>query len=460
VVAYFDSSGHLPVDFQEAGLGDVVDSYELKKLFSNADLSRLTNVSLRNSNLGPNTLRSHSISAGNIHDTVSAFDDHAQICTTATGYSYESVGHEIKLLRRYIGFDSGRVSQTSKPCPLYEYESWTQGVVQALRQVGNPFPTFRRYAEEHTVPVNPTPRHILLDLQEVQDKYVSTGTTDVPSDEVLKPLDLSCEVEEDPDKEDTDNNKRNKAIQPNYCFTLQANGVPWKIFIKYDQYHEKYILESPDLDSAFYNIDPEDRRSIISYLNQNQAFRVIPATENFIYTLGRFYQPLFKVGKGFDPELFDVCQVLTKSPKLASVKDEKYENKGHPTKEKAWTNNTLFGIIRELGEPAGLREFFGDPDILICDDMRTEAADFIMANTKKRRIVFIHAKANSIKKPYSASALQEVISQATKNINYLGMYNESKPPNLDEWSGAWPDSKKPKINKRIMVIKHGIKFAQ
>lgn len=453
VVAYYDSSGHLPVDLSEAGLGDVVDSYELKKLFGTNNSSRLTTVSLRNANLGPNTIRSHSISAADIHDTVSAFDDHAQVCTTATGYSLEAIGEEGKWQRRYVGFDSGRVSQSSKPCQLYEYETWTQGVAKALKQAAKPTPTFRRYAEEHKIPEDTTPKHILLDLQEVQDRYLSTGVSIVPRDEVLKPVDLSCEIEEYIEEETQEKNGRKPANQPKYCFTFQANNAPWKVFIRYATDSEKYFLESPDLDKAYYNNDQQDKSSIITYLNRNQAFRVIPATENFIYTLGRFYQPLFKTGKEFDPELFDVCQVMTKAQKLASVIDEKYENKDHPTKEKAWTDNTLFGIIKKLGAPAGLEEFFGSPDILVCDDMRTESADFIMADTKKRRVVFIHAKASSTKKPYSASALQEVISQATKNINYLGMYNESIPPNLKYWDKGWPDEKKPKIPKRILIGK-------
>ncbi len=447
LVAYYDSSGYLPVKYQEAGLGDVVDSYELKKLFSNNTFSRLTSVSLRNANLGPNTIHSHSVSAGNIHDTVSAFDDHAQICATATGYSSEVLDKaESQLLRRYIGFENGRVSQSSKPCSLHEYEKWTHGVVQTIRQAGNPFPTFRRYAEEHSVPEDPTPKHILLDLQEVQDVYRTVGVSNVPPGEVLSIDDLACDVDVDPDVQKDGKTKG----QQNYCFTLLANNQSFKVYIRYDEETEKYLLESPDLEKSYYSKNPQDKRGLITYLNQEQSFRIVPATENFIYTLGRFYQPLFKIGKGFDPDLFDVCQILIKSSKLASVKDEKVETKGKPPKEYAWTENTLFGIINKLGAPAGLQEAFGEPDILICDDMRTESADFIMADTKKRRVVFIHAKASTTKHPYSASALQEVIGQATKNLNYLGMYNESKPPNLKYWDGGWPDSAKPKIKKRII----------
>jgi len=444
VVAYYDSSGYLPVAPEDIGLGDVVEAYEMKKLFSNNNLSRLTSVSLRNANLGPNTIRSRSINAGNLRDTVSAFDDHAQICATATGYSLEMLnGDQLNLFRRYVGFGNGRISQSSKPCSLSEYEEWTRNLVHTIKQVGNPFPIFRRYAEEHVVPEDPTPKHILLDLQEIQDRYLTLGNTNFPS-EVLNIEDLACDVT-------IDSEKSGKAAgEQKYSFTLLANSQPCKVYIRYDPRTERYTLESPDLEKSYYSREPQDRRSIISYLNQEQSFRVVPATQNFIYTLGRFYQPLFKVGKGFDPNLFDVCQVLTTSPKLAAVQDEKIENRGIPRKEKVWSDNTLFGIIKKLGEPAGLQDAFGDPDIVICDDMRTEAADFIMADTKKRRVVFIHAKASTAKHPYSASALQEVISQATKNINYLGMYNESIPPNLKDWDGGWPDNTSPKIKKRII----------
>ncbi len=443
VVAYYDSSGQLPLDDTETGLGNVVNSYDLKKLFSNISASRLTGVSLKNANLAPNAIRSHSIYAQSIQNTVAGFDDHSQICATATGYTLEKTNHPVntKLLRRYIGFGNGRVSQSSKPCSLHDYEKWIRDVVRITNQTISPLSTFHRYAVEHPVPGDPTPKHILLDLQKVAENYLNKN-----NGSELRIEDSACDVTLDPDRADH--------AQSQYHFTIMANEQPYKVFIRYDQQKEKYFLESHEFDKAFNpKEDAEDPRSPITYLNQEQSFRVIPATVNYIYTLGKFYQPMFKVGPGFDPNQFDVCQVLIPSSKLGTVTEEKIEKLKDSPRGIPWSENTLFGIIRNLGKGSGLEKFFEDPDIMVCDDMGTESADFILADTKKRKVIFIHAKASSSRRPCSASALQEVIGQATKNINFLGMYNESIPPNLDRWDEAWPSPGNPLIKKRILLGK-------
>jgi hypothetical protein len=107
-------------------------------------------------------------------------------------------------------------------------------------------------------------------------------------------------------------------------------------------------------------------------------------------------------------------------------------------------------MIDDLGVSTQLGEYFGDPDIVVCDDMGTEAADFILADAgDEKRVVFIHAKASAESRPYSASALHEICGQATKNINYLGMFNEQNPPNVGRWEGAWPSDRHPQVARRI-----------
>jgi hypothetical protein len=218
-------------------------------------------------------------------------------------------------------------------------------------------------------------------------------------------------------------------------FTLIANDSPIPVSIAYDEASRRYVLASPVLDGFYYRKkEGMDERGLISYLNQEQSFRVIPASADLIYTLGEYYYPPFKVGKAFDPARFEVSKVLTAVPLLASIKQEK----GILTDPEGWDEDTLFGIIARYGEPAGLKQdFFGEPDILVCDDMGTESADFILGNTKERRVVFIHAKASSTPHPASASALQEVVGQATKNINFLGMFSDEAPANLGRWDEPW-----------------------
>ena len=69
------------------GLGYSINSDQLKKLFSSSVEAYLTSVSLKNSNISSSSIRSQTITATSIDDTVPNFNDHSQICTTAQGYS-------------------------------------------------------------------------------------------------------------------------------------------------------------------------------------------------------------------------------------------------------------------------------------------------------------------------------------------------------------------------------------
>jgi hypothetical protein len=72
----------------------------------------------------------------------------------------------------------------------------------------------------------------------------------------------------------------------------------------------------------------------------------------------------------------------------------------------------------------------------ICDDMGTEAADFIFADPTTPRVVFAHAKFSKLSRLYSASALTEVCGQAEKNARYLGRFNEEVPPKAAAWHSS------------------------
>jgi hypothetical protein len=109
--------------------------------------------------------------------------------------------------------------------------------------------------------------------------------------------------------------------------------------------------------------------------------------------------------------------LLTPLPGLATVVSEKGSAKRNLT---AWATDTVFGVIID---PKGIRGELGKIDLLICDDMETEAADFVAVNFNPPRVVFIHAKHSKTKKgnarKVSAGALHEVVSQAQKNLHHF-----------------------------------------
>lgn len=123
--------------------------------------------------------------------------------------------------------------------------------------------------------------------------------------------------------------------------------------------------------------------------------------------------------------------------RLGTIGEEKGEVATYP--KDTWPTTTVFGLIDSLGKKTEMAPFMRKPKYLICDDMQTEAADFILADDASKTVVFIHAKAKSKASLYSASSLQEVCGQGIKNAKYLAKHNElDSPPNHKTWhSREW-----------------------
>lgn len=99
----------------------------------------------------------------------------------------------------------------------------------------------------------------------------------------------------------------------------------------------------------------------------------------------------------------------------------------------------MFGVIVDS---KGLRGKLGKIDLLICDDMETEAADFVAVSFNPPRLIFIHAKHSETRKgnprKVSAGALHEVVSQAQKNLNHF-VRDFPAPKHVGRWtrSARW-----------------------
>jgi len=428
LIAYFNSSGFVPINEEKAKVGKAYNTNLLKKLFRKNNLSKLTSISLYNSNLGVRSIRSKSISASSIEETALGFDDYSQILTTATGYSVDSIQKKEEISpRRYVGFSRGRIADSFGYVDLQKYISWLDYIFNIIKGKTQAHMVFNRYAPGTIEIKDPEPINILLDLDEVLSDFVTTGTKEI---------------------------RRNKPISiEDYCvdindgiFNINANEVNCEVKIIFNRKKKKYELNSPTLDELYSN-SKKPSLGLVDYLNKYQAFRIIPKTYNSIYTLGQFYEPIMRVGKGnFDRDNFELGNILIPSEDLRSITSEKGNSvlKGG----NGWVNKCLFGVIDNFGKGTSLETIFETPDIVVCDDMGTEIADFILAYTETEKIVFIHAKASSNFKPFSASALQGVCSQATKNIGYLNLFNTASPPKLNRWDGAWKGTSG-QVNNRI-----------
>ncbi|MBP2544948.1 DEAD/DEAH box helicase [Acinetobacter guillouiae] len=118
--------------------------------------------------------------------------------------------------------------------------------------------------------------------------------------------------------------------------------------------------------------------------------------------------------------------------------------------------NSIFYLIDQLSNIhksnviADLGDFYSyipDIDLILCTDMDTEPADFILSSPSK--VVFVHVKCGDAKvQPYSsAGAICEVGGQALKNLHWLIHSGRSKYANTAYLNQQWPRKSGSKPNK-------------
>jgi len=98
-------------------------------------------------------------------------------------------------------------------------------------------------------------------------------------------------------------------------------------------------------------------------------------------------------------------------------------------------------MIDSLGAGTELARHFEGTEVLVCDDLRDESADFIVVQrattTHLQRVVFIHAKAKAEASNCSGSALQDVCGQAQKNLREVSLFAEPGPSKQGKWGEPW-----------------------
>jgi hypothetical protein len=77
----------------------------------------------------------------------------------------------------------------------------------------------------------------------------------------------------------------------------------------------------------------------------------------------------------------------------------------------------------------------------VCDDLGNETADFIMVQParagRRKRVVFIHAKASSVRRACSASDLHDVCAQAQKNLREVSLFGVGLDRKREKWQDPW-----------------------
>lgn len=399
-----------------------ISKKQLTCLFDSNKKTNITDVTLKNTNIGKNVVRNRKLNAISIENTMPAFDDFEQICTIIEGYTIDDASILIsggKVSKRYLGISNGTIIQyTSRYQNLKVYLNWIKEINKIIDSNVSSTSLFNRYVLEASQPVDTTPLSILFDIDEIVDNFehYQNGAVQLHFDNPL------CLV---------NNNE----------FECKIDNKIYKFKINFNQ--SSYILKCRELDKDYISTNSELTLSIMSYMNKKQCFSVIPQSSECIYVNGEFYNPKYKYGKDFNRTKYDLQPCFFTEDKIGSIGYEKgtdlYYKTGVDMDE--WDPKSLFGIISNRAKGTIFEDELKNIDIIICDDGSTEAADFILCDTKAKKVILVHAKAKKVKKTQkafcSASGLHEVCSQAVKNLIFLSQFNNVKPSNFKSWDSNW-----------------------
>jgi superfamily II DNA or RNA helicase len=399
---FYDSHGHSSEYLYDNVHS--VDAETLTRLFSDQG-GRASRISLMNSDLGNFSVRSRTIQARSLTETAPSLTDYAHFFSTVRGRAggIDGTGG------RYVGFTRGRVTDQSSVWRDYaEYVAWIESIAEALDSDTRPLSLFNRFASFAGTPKDTTPLNILLDLDDVKESF-GTAEASGGKREYLDVDDTCCPVSKG-------------------TFDVVANGRQYKVGLSFERKRARYKLDCEELEKAFVGLGEEGEptsENLVRYLNKTQSFRVIPTAPGIIYAHKRFYQPRVTV---------DFLSIFQAVQELAGARSEKGNL---PGAHDGWEIGSLFEFIDSLGEGTPLADELRDVDLLVCDDMGTEAADFIAVSRSQKRVIFIHAKAFKEGRKRSASGLQEVVGQAVKNLEHLLPTSIQVPRNMTRWDQPW-----------------------
>ncbi len=384
------------------------------------DVTRFTQVSLTNCDLGRSSLRRRAIAAYALEDIAPGLGDHFQFASAAVGSVHESGVDS----RRYLGFTRSRVTQPeAENGDIAAFMKWADSLVGGLRKPPDrSHPVLQRFAQYVSAGEDEQARHILLEFDEFFNVYQSGLFGETFSS-------LAADV--DPD---------------DGTFSCQVGDREILGKVKYRR--GRFYLESRQLDEDFEPRDENVRLHPTTFLTQRAHFRVV-TSEGKLYADGRFYlprTPLWENGRLEDLGIFHSV------PSLGEVTKKEKGGKGKfsrlPDEKLTWEEGSVFHVID--ADPALFEAADFNPDLLVCDDLGTELADFFALDLAKGKICQIHAKAYGGDEAFSAGAspFHDVHAQVVKNLEYLNPVHTVAPDRSRRWNGVWKWNKKSKQGVR------------
>jgi hypothetical protein len=420
-----DSMGNFPLEYLEEHTA-VLSPAQLARYIDKS--FRPTHVSVDSSIPYDTVLRGADLRGHNLLSIPASLTDRVQICRSARGSCKDSG-------RRYVGMNNGRVrkevaAEDRRSYDLKTFISWAESVGKILKSRVARSELFQRYMPTCAPPANPIPKTICLDLSRLDLSLTLADGRE-------------CRLKSS--SSDIEESARDNRNMFTCSFNLEGDGIDgaWvSLRVEYQPAKQRFWFNKEGGASVRVSLEGDDESSsktLAEFLNQKQDIVLIGLDSGEIVYQGRNF---YKIDYSYAKQV--LLNLIQRPPNASRCRTEK-GSKGEiaaarRSKATTFPDGSLFRAVadRLIGLP------FVD-ELLICDDLGTECADFVAANFKKHALALIHAKAGNGKK-VSASAFHDVVAQAMKNLVYLTR-NAEAPDGVGSWrrNAKWNNTSIPRL---------------
>ncbi len=396
---------------------------DLRRAFASGYLP--TQVQLKNSLPHQSVVRGTTRSGKNLAEVPNSLTESKYICSSIRGRN-PTEG------RRYVGFTTGRLSDDRNGMRRYEMcftdlIRWCEEVARVLRTSAATHTFFLRFARLVDPPAAIEPHYGFLDFWSGAFTLVDQdGNTREPMDAVFQ------FIPEDADGDD----KTTKAYRFHIRGELDGKEetAELRTFWRDGRFHFKAVeTNGLVIREAITSSSGEQESTrdveIASFCSRKQGDLFISlASSNVIFNSGSFFEVDPTSNYSDLGGMFIGCDELNREG--LSEKNPKGKKR-----MKSWCKQSIFGIASSDSFLA--REFGGKPDLIVCDDGSDEIADFVLVQFDPPKFVLVHCKSkprkDDDKELRAVCELQEVVSQASKNLVYMSGRSQI-PPHIDEWT--------------------------
>lgn len=420
-VAIYDSRSRNFTSEPDLGLGVAVNVDNLLKLACREKKTRTKEAHTSAISTAEKRPESISIRGHDLDRMVTSQSNSAYALTTLKVDNLG--GDDKKVSSYYLGVGSGRVSdQKKRNFLLEELSVWIDDVGEVLNSAQlNISGLVNSYAKPITEVPDMDPVSLVLNFSNFDsDIIVNVGGKDA-------------------------------VLENNFLYFAYDDGIyllpECKFFIRYDKKAELLQFEidgeCSSLTATYSYNGNYYSESLLKLLNEVSLKVLYP--DGVSYFNGDFYKVTLpsEMGINFKDSKLE-GDIIALQCLLCDGLDEKDDRN---TAAESFGSNSIFYLIdmlRNVGKPGVSIKELGDfykyipgVDLILCTDMGTEPADFILSSDQK--LVFVHVKCgkSSIRPESSAGALAEVGGQAIKNLEMLISNSHIKPENWARLEQAW-----------------------